>query len=193
MAFTNYESKEINCKVVYFGAPGAGKTTNLRSIFSDTSSEVQSGLLEFDDVVAPTRYFDFLPISLGYIQDFHVKMHLYTLPNNTLYETTRSVILKGMDGYVFVADSSMEAMINNLDAHQQTQSILRHEGIEPLEIPRVFQYNKRDLADAVPVGVLRRELNVHGAPDIECIAKNSQGTLETLQQMAKLILQGMGQ
>lgn len=193
MAFTNYESKEINCKVVYFGAPGSGKTTNLRSIFSDTSSEVQSGLLEFDDVVAPTRYFDFLPISLGYIQDFHVKMHLYTLPNNTLYETTRSVILKGMDGYVFVADSSMEAMINNLDAHQQTQATLRHEGIEPLEIPRVFQYNKRDLADAVPVGVLRRELNVHGAPDIECIAKNSQGTLETLQQMAKLILQGMGQ
>lgn len=193
MAFTNYESKEINCKVVYFGPQGSGKTSNLRAVFSDTSSEVRSGILEFGDKVSSTQYFDFLPISLGYVQDFHVKMHLYTLPNNSLYETTRSVILKGMDGYVFVADSSMEALMSNLDAYRETQDILAQEGMAPLEMPRVIQYNKRDLPDAIPVGALRREINLQGAPDIEAIAKNSQGTLETLQEMAKLILQGMGQ
>ncbi len=188
MAFTNYDSKEINCKVVYFGAEGAGKTTNLRSVFSSTSSEVRSGLMDFSDEVEPTPYFDFLPVSLGYVNDFHVKMHLYTLPNNPLYPTTRSVILKGIDGYVFVADSRMESMLANLEAMRETQRILTAEGLPALEIPRVVQYNKRDLPDAIPVGVLRREINSYGVPDVEAVAKHSQGTLETLQEMAKLVL-----
>lgn len=191
MAFTNYESKEIHCKVIYFGPPGSGKTANLRSIFSATSTEVQSGLLELQEDSGSTSYFDFLPLSLGRVRDFHLKLHLFTLPMNSLYHTVPSVILKGIDGFVFVADSRLESLADNADYLQRCRKILLDEGVNIADLPRVIQYNKRDVAGAVPLDILRQELNPAGAPDFEAVASKGQGVIETLEGLAKLMTENL--
>ena len=188
MAFTNFDTKEINCKVIYFGARGAGKTENLRSLLANTSTEVRSGLLELDDPAGTTRFFDFLPISLGHVKDFHLKLHLFTLPSNPLYESVSSVILKGVDGFVYVADSRVEAMADNVDGLAVARRQLAEEGYNVADLPRVIQYNKRDLPDLVPLEVMRAELNPGNMPDQKAVATQGVGTMETLQAMAKLIL-----
>jgi len=187
MAFTNFDTKEINCKIIYFGPRGGGKTENLRSLYSSTSSDVRSGLIELDEPAAATRFFDFLPISIGHVRDFHLKLHLFTLPNNPLYESVTSVILKGVDGFVFVADSRVEAMADNVDGMQAARRILAEEGYNVADMPRVVQYNKRDLEGLVPLEVMRQELNPGNMPDQEAVATRSVGTMETLQAMAKLV------
>jgi signal recognition particle receptor subunit beta len=188
MAFTNFDTKEINCKIIYFGSRGAGKTENLRSLFKSTSAEVKSGLLELDDASGPTRFFDFMPISIGHVKDFHLKLHLFTLPANPLYESVASVILKGVDGFVYVADSRVESMADNVEGLQTARRLLGEEGYNVPDLPRVIQYNKRDLQDLVPVEVMRQELNPGGGPDQQAVATQSVGTLETLQAMAQLVL-----
>jgi signal recognition particle receptor subunit beta len=187
MAFTNFESKEIHCKVIYFGAPSCGKTSNLRSIFRATSAEVQSGLLELQEEGSTTSYFDFLPLSLGRFKDFHLKLHLFTLPMNSLYQTVPSVILKGVDGIVFVADSRVESLAENFEYLQLCKKILMDEGYNFAELPRVFQYNKRDLPGAVSVSILRQELNPSSVPDFESIATKGDGVVETLEGLARLM------
>ncbi len=189
MAFTNYDTKEINCKIVYCGPESAGKTANLRSIFSCTSAEVVSGLMEFEESPESTPFFDFLPISLGQINDYHLKLHLYTVTKNPAYETVNSVILKGLDGYVFVADSRIESMIDNLRSLQNWHNLLEREGISHANLPCVVQYNKRDLKEIVPIEILRQELNGRGAVDHHAVATDSKGTMETLQSMARLVLE----
>ena len=189
MAFTNFDTREINCKVIYFGPPGAGKTANLRSIFANTSSEVRAGLLEVggeDD--GASRFFDFLPISLGHIKDFHLKLHLFTVPSNSLYQSVSSVILKGVDGFVFVADSRIESLADNIDHYFQVRRMLTESGYNIADLPRVFQYNKRDLGEATPVDILRNELNPSRLPEQEAVAIKSLGTMETLQAMAKQVI-----
>jgi hypothetical protein len=188
MAFTNFDTKEINCKVVYFGPRGSGKTSNLRSIYQNTSAEVRSGLLELEGGEGHTQFFDFLPISIGHVKDFHLKLHLFTLPTNAIYESVSSVILKGIDGYVFVADSRVEAMADNIDALAETRRMLSSEGHNMTEMPRMFQYNKRDLGDITPIEVMRQELNPSGVPDQDSVAVKSIGTMETLQSLAKLVI-----
>lgn len=188
MAFTNFDTKEINCKVIYCGPRTAGKTENLRSIFKSTATEVRSGLLELDQADGPTRYFDFLPISLGHVRDFHLKLHLFTLPTNPLYESVSTVILKGVDGFIFVADSRVEAMADNVETMMSVRRMLTDEGYNVNDLPRVIQYNKRDLADLIPVEVMRAELNPGNAPDHKAIATQGIGTMESLQSMAKLVL-----
>jgi signal recognition particle receptor subunit beta len=188
VAFTNFETKEINCKVLYFGPRGAGKTETLRSIYRSTSAEVRSGLLELEDAGGPTRFFDFLPISLGHVKDFHLKLHLFTLPINSLYESVTSVILKGIDGFVFVADSRIEAMADNVESLQHARRLLSEDGHNVADMPRVLQYNQRDVPDVVPLEVLRQELNPGNLPEHKSIATQSIGTMESLQSMAKLVL-----
>jgi signal recognition particle receptor subunit beta len=188
MAFTNFDTKEINCKILYLGPRSAGKTENLRSIFKNTSAEVKSGLLELEEAGAQTRFFDFLPISLGHVRDFHLKLHLFTLPGNSLYESVASVILKGVDGFVYVADSRVESMADNVEGLVATRRMLTEEGYNVADMPRVIQYNKRDLHDLVPLEVLRQELNPGNLPDHKAVATQGVGTLETLQAMAKLVL-----
>lgn len=187
MAFTNFESKEIHCKVLYFGAPGSGKTANLKSIFTATSTEVQAGLLELQDDGGTTPYFDFLPLSLGRVRDFHLKLHLYTLPMNSLFQTVSSVILKGVDGFVFVADSRVESLADNAEYLKRCRKILIDEGFNIAELPRVIQYNKRDLPGIVSIDILRQELNPSGAPDFEAVANKGQGVIETLEGLAQLM------
>lgn len=188
MAFTNFETKEINCKVLYFGPSSAGKTASLRSIYSQTSPDVRSGMLELSEQTGPTQFFDFLPVSLGNIKDFHLKIHLYALPSHTLYPTLPSVILKGIDGYVFVADSRADAMGENIVSLLAAKRLLSEEGYNVSDLPRVIQYNKRDLPNTVSLEILRQELNPGGAPDQESIATSSVGTMEALQAMAKQVL-----
>ena len=188
MAFTNFDTKEINCKVIYFGPRSAGKTENLRAVFKSTANELRSGLLELDEADGPTKFFDFLPISLGHIREFHLKLHLFTLPSNPLYQSVASVILKGVDGFVFVADSRVEAMADNVDGLKAAQRLLMAEGYNVTDMPRVIQYNKRDLSDILPIEVLRQELNPGQLPDHKAIASQGIGTMETLQSMAQLVL-----
>jgi mutual gliding-motility protein MglA len=188
MAFTNFDTKEINCKIIFFGCEGSGKTENLRSIYKSTSSDMQSGLLEFADQSMDKKFFDFLPVSLGYVNEFHVKLHLYTLPQNPLYETVVSTILKGIDGYVFVADSNFDAMGENVEALLNAKKILSEDGLNPNDLPAVFQYNKRDLQGAVSVEKLRQELNPLHCDDCEAVASQDKGTMETIQKMSKLVL-----
>jgi signal recognition particle receptor subunit beta len=188
MAFTNFDTKEINCKIVYFGPKGAGKMTNFRSIYNATASEVTGGLLDLDAKDGDTRFFSFLPISMGHVKDFHLKIHLFILPQNRIYETVPSVILKGIDGYVFVADSRVEKMSENIESLLEAKRLLTKEGHNVEDMPRVVQYNKRDLPGIVPVQVLKKELNSSNAPDHEAIADQSIGTLETLQAVAKQVI-----
>ena len=158
MAFTNLESREIHCKVIYFGPPSSGKTANLRSIFNTTAAEVRSGLLELQEDSGSTKFFDFLPLSLGQVRDFHVKLHLFTLPMNSLYQSVPSVILRGIDGMVFVADSRVESMAENVDYLGRCRRLLLEEGYNMSELPRVVQYNKRDVPHAMPLEIMRQEL-----------------------------------
>jgi len=123
------------------------------------------------------------------VKDFHLKLHLFTLPTNSLYESVASVILKGMDGFIFVADSRVEAMAANIECLTQLRKLLAEEGFNVADLPKVFQYNKRDLADIMSVEVMRNEINPGSAPDFKAIANQSVGTMESLQAMAKLVLQ----
>jgi len=191
MAFTNFDTKEINCKIIYFGAKNAGKTENLRSILSNTSTDVKSGLLELEEapgVGTATRFFDFLPVSIGHVKDFHLKLHLFTLPANSLYESVNAVILKGVDGFVFVADSRVEAMADNVESLAEARRMLTDEGMNVADMPRVIQYNKRDLPDLIPLEIMRQELNPGNLLDAKAVATQSIGTMETLQAMAKQVL-----
>ncbi len=188
MAFTNFDTKEINCKVIYVGPAGAGKTANLRSIYTSTSSEIRSGLLELSEQEGPTRFFDFLPVSLGHVRDFHVKLHIFTMPRNTFFESVSDIILRGVDGYVFVADSRVESMADNIESLLELKKLLADFGMNPSEMPRVIQYNKRDVKDAVPLEIMRQELNRMSSPEQEAIAIQSIGTMETLQLMAEGVL-----
>lgn len=189
MAFTNFDTKEIHCKVIYFGAPRSGKTANLRSIFNATSAEIQSGLLELQDDGGSTRFFDFLPLSLGQVRDFELRLHVFTVPMNALYQSVPSVILRGVDGFVFVADSRVECMADNAAYLRKCRSLLLDEGYNVSDLPRVIQYNKRDLPGIMPVDIMRQEFNPSGLPDFEAVATSGGGVLETLEGLAHLLVQ----
>lgn len=189
MAFTNFETKDIHCKVIYFGPSSAGKSENLRSIFNQTSAEIRSGLLELQQEDGSTRYFDFLPLSIGQLGDFHVKLHLFTLPVSSLYQSTASVILRGVDGFVFVADSRVESLIENTKAMNKCRRILQDEGYNVAELPRAIQYNKRDLEGILPIDILRHELNPAGYPDFEASATQNIGVMECLESLARQIME----
>ena len=188
MAFTNFDTKEINCKVAYLGPQGAGKTANLRSIFKATSAEVKSGLLDFNDRTQSTEFFDFLPISLGHVKDFHIKLHLFTVPFNPLFGNLPAVLLKGLDGFVFVADSRFEAMSDNFVALNDSRRRLLDHGFNISDMPRVIQYNKRDQPETLSTEILRAELNPTDLPDFEAVATQDTGTMETLKSLTEQVL-----
>lgn len=188
MAFTNFDTREIHCKIIYFGPGGAGKTLNLKSIYTSTASELKAGMIDLSEQGGPTPFFDFLPVSLGKIKDFHVKLHLYTMPGHKLYETLQHTLMKGLDAFVFVADSRIESMAENIESLAYVRRLLDSHGHSIGDTPRVIQYNKRDLKEVLPVEILREELNGSGYPDHEAIATKSIGTLETLQSVAKQIV-----
>jgi hypothetical protein len=188
MSFINYSSREINCKLVYYGPGLCGKTTNLQYIYSKTNPELKGKMISLATETERTLFFDFLPLALGQIRGFKTRFHLYTVPGQVFYDASRKLILKGVDGVVFVADSQIERTEANLESVDNLKINLREQGYELEKIPFVIQYNKRDLPNAAPLEEMRRLLNPAGVPDFEACATVGKGVFETLKATAKGVL-----
>jgi signal recognition particle receptor subunit beta len=188
MSFINYSSREINCKVVYYGPGLCGKTTNLQFIYSKTNPDVKGKMISLATETERTLFFDFLPLALGEIRGFKTRFHLYTVPGQVFYDASRKLILKGVDGVVFVADSQVERMEANLESLDNLKINLQEQGYDLAGVPLVIQYNKRDLPNAAPVEEMRRLLNPGGAPDFEAAATSGEGVFETLKAVARGVL-----
>lgn len=188
MSFINYAQREINCKLVYYGPGLGGKTTNLQFIYSKTNPEARGKMISLATETERTLFFDFLPLSLGEIRGFKTRFHLYTVPGQVFYDASRALILKGVDGVVFVADSQIERMEANIESLDNLRVNLEEKGYNLDKIPYVMQYNKRDLPSAVPIDELRKLLNPTGVQEFEAIATTGAGVFDTLKAVAKLVL-----
>jgi mutual gliding-motility protein MglA len=188
MSFINYSSREINCKIVYYGPGLCGKTTNLQYIYNKTNPEAKGKMISLATETERTLFFDFLPLSLGEIRGFKTRFHLYTVPGQVFYDASRKLILKGVDGVVFVADSQIERMEANLESLENLRTNLAEQGYDLDKIPFVLQYNKRDLPNAATAEELKRLLNPRNIPDFEASATQGNGVFDTLKMIAKLVL-----
>lgn len=188
MSFVNYNSKEINCKVVYFGPPGSGKTANLQHIYAQTSAEERGQLISVPPANEHTLFYDFLPLAVGSLRGYKVRFHLYTIPGQNNYDASRRLILRGVDGIVFVSDSLVTRMEDNLESYRSLVKNLEEQGYEVAKIPIVYQYNKRDLPNVSPVAEMAKILNPQGAAEFEAVATSGDGVLETLRALTKIIL-----
>ncbi|MBW2499028.1 MAG: GTPase domain-containing protein [Deltaproteobacteria bacterium] len=188
MSFINYSSREINCKIVYYGPGLCGKTTNLQHIYTKTNPDVKGKMISLATETERTLFFDFLPLALGEIRGFKTRFHLYTVPGQVFYDASRKLILKGVDGVVFVADSQIERMEANVESLDNLRVNLNEQGYDLDKIPYVVQYNKRDLPNAASVDEMRKLLNPTGVPDYEACAASGEGVFETLKAVAKSVL-----
>jgi signal recognition particle receptor subunit beta len=188
MSFINYSSREINCKIVYYGPGLCGKTTNLQFIYNKTNPEAKGKMISLATETERTLFIDFLPLSLGEIRGFKTRFHLYTVPGQVFYDASRKLILKGVDGVVFVADSQLERSEANMESLENLRTNLADQGYDLDKIPFVVQYNKRDLPNATSLQELRQLLNPRGVPDFEGAAVQGVGVFETLKAIAKLVL-----
>ena len=188
MTFINYASREINCKIVYYGPGLCGKTTNLQWIYDKTNPTAKGKLISLATETDRTLFFDFLPIELGTIRGFRTRFHLYTVPGQVFYDASRKLILKGVDGVVMVADSQEMRQDANIDAIENLKLNLRQNGYELAELPYVLQLNKRDLPSAMPVEQMTRELRAGNEPVFEAVAVRGQGVFDTLKAIIKLVL-----
>jgi len=159
MSMINYASREINCKLVYYGPGLGGKTTNLEFVYNKVAPASRGKMISLATETERTLFFDFLPVDLGTIRGFKVKFHLYTVPGQVYYNASRKLILKGVDGVVFVADSQIERMDANIEAMQNLYENLAQHGYDLTKIPFAIQYNKRDLPNTAPVAELQVALN----------------------------------
>jgi signal recognition particle receptor subunit beta len=188
MSFINYSSREINCKIVYYGPGLCGKTTNLQYIYNKTNPEAKGKMISLATETERTLFFDFLPLSLGEIRGFKTRFHLYTVPGQVFYDASRKLILKGVDGVVFVADSQIERMEANLESLENLRTNLGEQGYDLDKVPFVIQYNKRDLPNSANSDELKRLLNPRQVPDFEASATRGDGVFDTLKAIAKLVL-----
>jgi signal recognition particle receptor subunit beta len=188
MSFINYSSREINCKIVFYGPGLCGKTTNLHWIYKKTNPDSKGKMISLATETERTLFFDFLPLALGEIRGFKTRFHLYTVPGQVFYDASRKLILKGVDGVVFVADSQIERMEANIESIENLRVNLAEQGYNLDKIPFVIQYNKRDLPNVVPLDEMRRALNTQGVPDYEAIAADGTGVFDTLKAIAKLVI-----
>jgi len=188
MSFINYMAREINCKIVYYGPGLCGKTTNLQYIYERTNPEAKGKMISLATETERTLFFDFLPLSLGEIRGFKTRFHLYTVPGQVFYDASRKLILKGVDGVIFVADSQMERLEANQESVENLRTNLAEQGYSLEKIPYVIQYNKRDLPNVVPVEELRPLVNPMNVPDFEANARAGVGVFDTLKAVSKLVL-----
>ncbi len=192
MANINYATKEIIIKIVYYGPGMSGKTTNLQVLHQMVPKDAASRMISLATEQDRTLYFDLLPISLGSVKGFNTKFQLYTVPGQVYYNTTRKLVLNGVDGVVFVADSQVGKMPENKESLENLRENLAEYGIDLNTFAVVMQYNKRDLSPIYSVEELQRELNPLGFPYTEAIAFKGQGLMETLKLISKLTLQRIG-
>jgi len=188
MSFINYSSREINCKIVYYGPGLCGKTTNLQYIYKRTKPEAKGKMISLATETERTLFFDFLPLSLGDIRGFRTRFHLYTVPGQVFYDASRKLILKGVDGVVFVADSQVERAEANVESIENLKTNLQEQGYDLAKLPYVIQYNKRDLPNTMSVAEMRSMMNPNGIADFEAVANAGPGVFETLKSIAKLVL-----
>ena len=193
MSFINYSSREINCKIVYYGPGLCGKTTNLQYIYAKTNPDLKGKMISLATETERTLFFDFLPLALGQIRGFKTRFHLYTVPGQVFYDASRKLILKGVDGVVFVADSQVERMEANVESLDNLKINLAEQGADLDRTPYVVQYNKRDLPNAATLEELKRLLNPTQAPDFEACATVGTGVFETLKAVARSVLRDLKQ
>ena len=191
MALINQEAKELHCKIVYYGPSLGGKTTNLKWVYQAThaSNPSTSDLMEFN-VGTPerTRFFDFLPLDVGEIRGLKVRFHLYSVPGQVIYDASRRLVLKNLDGIVFVADSQMDRMDENINSFKNMEKNLELSSYDIKKVPLVIQYNKRDLDNISSVAELRSALNKYNSPDFEAKAEEGIGVMESLKTLSKSII-----
>jgi len=187
----NFAHKEIQCKVVYYGPGMSGKTTNLELVHEKTPGESRGELTSIATTGERTLYFDYMPLDLGAIAGIKTKFQLYTVPGQIYYKSTRRLVLQGVDGIVFVADSSASKLEENRESMKDLEENLKEMGRTLSDVPIVVQYNKRDLPDAMSLDDLQAQVNVHGFPHFEAVAKTGQGVFPTLKALASLVLEAV--
>ncbi len=188
MSFINYSSREINCKIVFYGPGLCGKTTNLQWIYKKTNPDSKGKMISLATETERTLFFDFLPLALGEIRGFKTRFHLYTVPGQVFYDASRKLILKGVDGVVFVADSQIERMEANIESIENLRLNLAEQGYDLDKIPFIIQYNKRDLPNVVSLEEMKQALNPRGVPDYGAVAMDGTGVFDTLKAIAKLVI-----
>lgn len=191
MAFLNQETNELHLKIVYSGSPGTGKTTNLQSLFKQTSGDIPTRFFDLHELSQETRFFDFLPMAYGELRAHSLRLHLYTLPPHDVWQSSLLSLLWGVDGIVHVIDSRLKALTENERQIQRTRSLLRLVNRSFSEIPLVFQFNHRDAADALSVDALRSTFIRRGAGSTEAVAVQDIGVMETLDSIANRVLSSM--
>ncbi|HEY3928055.1 MAG TPA: ADP-ribosylation factor-like protein [Candidatus Koribacter sp.] len=188
MSFINFAAREINCKIVYYGPGLGGKTTNLQIVYDKTADKSKGKMISLATETDRTLFFDFLPLDLGTVRGFKTRFHLYTVPGQVFYDASRKLILRGVDGVVFVADSQEERMDANIEALDNLQENLNEHGYDFTKIPYVLQLNKRDLPSVLPIETLKKELLKRNEPVFEAVAYQGHGVFETLKEVARQVL-----
>ena len=191
MVQINFAQKEIQCKIVYYGPGMSGKTTNLEVVHGKVPEAARGELTSIATTGERTLYFDYMPLDLGQIAGIKTKFQLYTVPGQVYYKSTRRLVLQGVDGVVFVADSSAAKLAENKESLADLEENLKEMGKSIKDVPVVIQYNKRDMPDAMSVADLERELNPHGLPHIEAIAKTGEGVFPTLKDLSARVLEAV--
>jgi len=191
LSFINEVTKDLICKVVYFGPGLSGKTTNVQYIYENAKDDQRGALASLGAENERTLFFDFLPLSIGKLNSFNTRFHIYSIPGQTFYESSRHFILKGVDGIVFVIDSQEQRMDANIESWELLKKGLDQQGYDLDRVPLVFQYNKRDLPDTVSVAELEKTFNGAHRPFTESVASQGKGVMDTLQLITKLIVQDL--
>jgi signal recognition particle receptor subunit beta len=188
VAFIDFASREIHCKIVYYGPGLGGKTKNLQFLHERTCPSRRGQLVSLATETERTLFFDFLPLDVGSLKGFRTRLHLYSVPGQVFYDAARRALLNGVDGIVFVADSQAARLPANVESIRNLEKNLRHAGYDLSTIPYVLQLNKRDLPSAMPAGDLARELSIKGEPTLEAAAATGAGVFETLRAIAREVL-----
>ncbi|MGC2209765.1 MAG: ADP-ribosylation factor-like protein [Candidatus Korobacteraceae bacterium] len=188
MSFINFAAREINCKIVYYGPGLGGKTTNLQQIFDKTGEQQKGKMISLATETDRTLFFDFLPLDLGTIRGFKTRFHLYTVPGQVFYDASRKLILRGVDGVVFVADSQAERADANVEALDNLVDNLVEHGYDFATIPYVLQFNKRDLPNVLSLDEMKKQLCRRQEHTFESVAFQGKGVFETLKEIARQVL-----
>ena len=191
MSLVNYSTREITCKIVYYGPGRSGKTSNLQYVHAFVPEERKGPMVSLATETDRTLFFDFLPLDLGTISGFRTRVQLYTVPGQVYYNATRKLVLRGADGVVFVADSQPEQWDENIESLRNLHENLLEEDIDLKTFPMVIQYNKRDLPGVLPIAQLDDTLNFRGVPAFPAAAVTGDGVFDTLKSASKLVLQSL--
>jgi mutual gliding-motility protein MglA len=191
MSLVNYSTREITCKIVFYGPARSGKTTNLQFIHGSIPEDRKGTMVSLATETDRTLFFDFLPLDLGSISGFRTRLQLYTVPGQVYYNATRKLVLRGADGIVFVADSQPEQFEENIESLRNLHENLLEEGLDIREIPLVLQYNKQDLPGVTSRDTLEDVLNFRGVPSYSAAAVSGAGVFETLRGVSDLVLRGL--